>query len=78
MRGFTTFVAAVLLFSGGGATAQSSLLTALESSPPAPILDPFAGRGTTLWAAKELGRNAIGIEREERFCEIAAKSHPCG
>jgi len=45
----------------------------LSRAPGEPVLDPFMGSGTTLRAAKDLGRKAIGIEIEERYCEIAAE-----
>jgi DNA modification methylase len=40
---------------------------------PESILDPFMGSGTTLVAAQQLGIRAVGIEREERYCEIAVR-----
>jgi site-specific DNA-methyltransferase (adenine-specific) len=48
-------------------------VVALVSEPGALVPDPYTGTGTTLVAAKDLGRRAIGIEIEEHYCEIAAK-----
>jgi DNA modification methylase len=40
---------------------------------PTTVLDPFMGSGTTLRACKDLGIRAVGVEREEKYCEIAAR-----
>lgn len=48
-------------------------LVGLFADPGDVVLDPFAGSGTTLVAAKRLGCHAVGVEAEERYCEIAAR-----
>lgn len=49
------------------------MLRILTVTPSELVIDPFMGSGTTLRAAKDLGRQCIGIELEEKYAEIAAR-----
>lgn len=70
VAGWSSFVASV----GHPTPKPVALMEALISKcPPGTISDPFAGSGATLIAARNLKRRAIGVELEERYCEIAAQ-----
>lgn len=58
---------------GHPATKPIGLMRAIVSTFSGDVCDPFMGSGTTLRAAKDLGRKAIGIEINEAYCEIAVK-----
>ena len=71
-----------LVVTGGGVAAYRTehphskppgLMEWLIDWIPGSVADPFAGSGSALVAAKQLGRKAIGVELEERYCEIAAR-----
>jgi DNA modification methylase len=44
----------------------------VDKCPPGVVADPFAGSGATLIAARSLGRRSVGVEVEERYCELIA------
>jgi DNA methylase len=67
-------MSAVVTATGHPHTKPVALLCQLmQASPPGRIADPCMGTGSTLLAAQRLGRAAVGVELEERYCEIAVR-----
>lgn len=74
LRSFAGSMSAVATETGHPHTKPIGLIRWLmERLPDGLVVDPFVGSGTTLRAAKDLGRRCIGVEIEEKYCEIAAK-----
>ena len=60
-------------FGHPGCTPFPIIMKAVTHLSKESVLEPFCGTGTTLRAAKDLGRRAVGIEISEAYCEIAAR-----